>query len=1787
MLRVSQTKVILFGVLVLFSQALWAGDALNFFNNWFVTGDYAVAGVGLRGTGVNGWATGKINMTGVPSGAQPIAAFLYWSTVESSPSPGASIGYFNTNKIQGAALGNPQSPNGACSSSGGIAGYGFVYRADVLRYLPVDSNNNPQANGNQTVQLPDAGPKGIGTYTNGASLVVIYRIVVPGLPTIAPLRAVVIYNGAFTMNKQSAGLTQNVAGFYQASPFAAARITGIVANGQPGFSSPLSVNGQTLDTDPFEGAQGGRWDNPSYKINLAANASSFSTLATVGNSQTCLTWAAIVASVNVQDTDNDGLLDIWETKGLHRNTAVSPATFGTCADYPAEPCVNLPAMGANPNKKDILIQFDGMSGTGDGTGGLDGFGAHHHMPQLAALNSVANTFSLHGISLHADVGNNYQGAQSICGNAPCSFIIPAAYAQGGADIAESTLLCQSTAKHTCDYQVPYPVLSFEYGFASVRDGNSLLKISPHFAQNRRYIFHYSLFAHALAGPFNAAGQPIDPNTLQPTNIPKSYSGIAHRPGGGFMVTLGLWRSDIPSSDQVGNVQVQAGTLMHELGHNLGLGHAGLSTKPNCMPNYPSIMNYLYQTRGLTDKSGIEQVDYSYGLLLPLSENFLSTSIPMGLVPGLQKYRVRYYGPLAPNQLATQAAQLHCDGTLIKSGEPFEVRLEGPAVSTPDWSNGTVPLGKVSPPLDVNYDGTTGQLFLDQPDWITLNLQQIGTGYNFGGLSVGALATDGGVFATDGGALATDAGALATDGGVFATDGGAFATDGGAFATDGGVFATDGGALATDGGALATDAGEIDQDTVLLSSVDPPSTLTATNTGSGITLTWTPPSVGRIANYNIYRCAIIAPATSCTPTFFNTSPGGTPTPTYNDMVSETMPPYHSGKGGSAVCNTSTCYNTTYYYFVTSVVSVRGMRNQESGDSNIVNTEVPHQFVIANAQPNIVYGAAIPAPTATVYGDGTLAISSVTCNYGTIASLVTPRNVGTYTIACTSAVTPPATDGVTYNAQYLNYIPGTLTITQRPITVTAAASTKTYDGTLTSTATPTVTLGSLVSPDTLAFTETYDNRNVGNTHVMTPAGVVNDTNGGNNYLVTLVNTQNGQIITRPSTATLTAQNKVYDGTNTESSNNMSCSLANAIAGDNVTCVPSAGTFNTTQVATANMVNATGALGGTAATNYTLGAAGTAVSSTPVSASANITTLPLTATLTSAPPKTYEGSTMETNPMMCSVAAVISPDVVTCAATNGNFDTSQVATASKVTATATISGSAVSNYTLGGGGTTVSVPSTSVSATSNITTRPVTATLTPQNKVYNGTNTEPSNNMSCSLNNAVQADVQHNNVTCSASNGTFNSSQVASATTVSATAMLGGPAATNYTFGANGTTMTSTGVIATPVSITPAPLMITASSASIAYGSPVLITPMINGLVNNENSSVLGTGLSCGTYYVPGNPGGNVGNYPTTCSGAVDSNYGISYVGGMVMVSPAPLTVTATGVNKSFDGTTNATVTLSDNRIFAGDTFSRGYMSASFSDPNPGTGKTVTVSGISISGTSNYTLTSTTAMTTANISDSIDLTALALNRSANSPVPFVLNGTELRLANDIGQASSAWLNTAIPVSSGFSTSFQFQISSATTLTLADGFAFVIQGNGTSAVGGGGGNLGYQGIPNSIAIEFDTYHNDGTGFNDPACSQVACAHIGIQSNGTGRNSPDHSAAGLAAPVLIDLSGSHTATITYDPNTKTLSVYLDSNPNPVVSANVDLSAFVLSGGTNAYVGFTAATGADSELTDLLSWTWN
>jgi hypothetical protein len=124
-----------------------------------------------------------------------------------------------------------------------------------------------------------------------------------------------------------------------------------------------------------------------------------------------------------------------------------------------------------------------------------------------------------------------------------------------------------------------------------------------------------------------------------------------------------------------------------------------------------------------------------------------------------------------------------------------------------------------------------------------------------------------------------------------------------------------------------------------------------------------------------------------------------------------------------------------------------------------------------------------------------------------------------------------------------------------------------------------------------------------------------------------------------------------------------------------------------------------------------------------------------------------------------------------------------------------------------------------------------------------------------------------------------------------------------------------------VTPAPLTITASSTSMNYGStPPTITPGYGGFVNSESATSLTTRPTCSTTAtksssVAGSP------YVSSCGGAVDSNYTITYVGGSVTVIPANLTITASSGSMAYGGSV-PTITAS----FAG--FQNGDTSSSLS-------------------------------------------------------------------------------------------------------------------------------------------------------------------------------------------------------------------------------------------------------------------
>jgi uncharacterized repeat protein (TIGR01451 family) len=240
-----------------------------------------------------------------------------------------------------------------------------------------------------------------------------------------------------------------------------------------------------------------------------------------------------------------------------------------------------------------------------------------------------------------------------------------------------------------------------------------------------------------------------------------------------------------------------------------------------------------------------------------------------------------------------------------------------------------------------------------------------------------------------------------------------------------------------------------------------------------------------------------------------------------------------------------------------------------------------------------------------------------------------------------------------------------------------------------------------------------------------------------------------------------------------------------------------------------------------------------------------------------------------------------------------------------------------------------------------------------------------------------------------------------------------------------------------------------------------------------------------------------------------------------------------------------------------------------------------------------------------------ATNLTPLGNAVVPFN-NGSAniLRLNPDqTSQVGAAWFNIKQPVANGFTTTFTFQITHAG--FPADGIAFVIQNApaGVAALGGGGGNIGYNGIPNSLAVEFDTYANGGPGpNNDPNAN-----HVGVQSCGTFPNSADHGATynvgdslvpcnlALNSNLILPNEGflsdqnQHTATISYTPPSAScvsscfgvLNVVLDTVNLFPDGVPVNLATLLSLDHGTAYVGFTGATGAANEANDIVSWNFS
>ena len=315
---------------------------------------------------------------------------------------------------------------------------------------------------------------------------------------------------------------------------------------------------------------------------------------------------------------------------------------------------DLPALGADPDHKNIFVEidfFDCNIAGGDCPPG----DPHSHRPFAGAINTVVNSFA------DTPIVGNPDGVNGI------NLIV---------QIDEAL-----PHQMNCDFGGSC------FGGNKARNFGTLAERASPSSTNiliaKRLVFHYNLWVHDLA-PEGAS------------------TGVGELFGNDFLVSLGSW------TGQVGTFNDQAGTFMHELGHNLGLDHGG-GDGVNCKPNYLSVMSYAFQVTGL--QPGVI-FDYSRDILPGtgiLNESNLDETI--GIQDGVLN---TVYGP-----------PVNFDGVdRGGDGDLTDDWLIGSGIGTIDWNNNGNPT-EVNARADINNleipdcEPSPNQILRGYNDWANL------------------------------------------------------------------------------------------------------------------------------------------------------------------------------------------------------------------------------------------------------------------------------------------------------------------------------------------------------------------------------------------------------------------------------------------------------------------------------------------------------------------------------------------------------------------------------------------------------------------------------------------------------------------------------------------------------------------------------------------------------------------------------------------------------------------------------------------------------------------------------------------------------------------------------------------------------------------------------------------------------------------------------------------------------------------------------------------------------------
>jgi hypothetical protein len=458
-------------------------------------------------------------------------------------------------------------------------------------------------------------------------------------------------------------------------------------------------------------------------------------------------------------------------------------------------------------------------------------------------------------------------------------------------------------------------------------------------------------------------------------------------------------------------------------------------------------------------------------------------------------------------------------------------------------------------------------------------------------------------------------------------------------------------------------------------------------------------------------------------------------------------------------------------------------------------------------------------------------------------------------------------------------------------------------------------------------------------------------------------------------VTANSKTYDATAVATLTTTSASLNGVLGSDAVTLsTPGAfGTFASVNVGTGLAVTTGGfSLSGAKASDYAL--------SQPGGLTADITPRTITATITGNPTKAYDGSTS---------ATLTAADYALSGFVGGQ--------------NATVPQSATANYVSPNAGSNIGLQSTLVISdfvaaigtdlSNYVMPSAANGTLgTITRKVLDLSGTrlyDTTTNAAAGLFGTLSG--LNGDTLTVAGTGTLSSKNVGVENFSSLGSLTlsgnGGALASNYTL-VGGTDV---------VRITPAPLIVTGTQAAdkIYDGNTTanLSGSVLSGVLSGDVVALAND--ATGTFADKNVGTGKAVSTAMTVSGADAGNYALTQPSGVTAdITGKTITVAATGKNKVYDGNASDAATLTSSGVVAGDAIGFTDSSATFGDPNVGTGKTVSVVGIGATGASagNYILSNTTALTTADITPKVlNLTGTRIYDADTDAVPtlFGSNG------------------------------------------------------------------------------------------------------------------------------------------------------------------------------------------------------